>query len=208
MKKAHLFLVVVFLLTGLIPFQAGGRNDGSAPSSGQSQPGKTKPTFTGEFEFHETLKYVSHGVHEIDLRANIPFEIFWHEKVGAWAIKGSVKDAKGTSTATAPNGAKCQGPMKGKIDINGWVSGEKLKPCLFKINIDQEWENYAWVCRVPKVPPYQVECAGFTLNHVFDYVTEATPHSKEVESGIMKGHLYLQLKKFSGTLIDGCGVMY
>jgi len=208
MKKIFVFLVMVFILTGLILFVAGRPGDGAARCSPTNQPGETKPTFTGEFEFHENLKFIRNGVSEIDLRANIPFEISWKEKVGAWAIKGSVKDAKGTSTSTAPNGAKCQGPLTGKIDIDGWVSGEKLKPCLFKINIDQKWEDYVWTCRVPKVPPYQVECVGFTLNHVFDYVTEATPHSKEVQAGIMKGFLYLQLKKFNGTLIDGCGVMY
>ncbi|MGB9004320.1 MAG: hypothetical protein WCB96_01205 [Candidatus Aminicenantales bacterium] len=207
MKKAIPFLALV-LAAGLISFLAGGPADGTAHSSPPSQPGETKPNFTGEFEFHETLKYVSHGVHEIDLRANIPFEISWNDKVGIWAIKGLVKDAKGTSTATAPNGAKCQAALKGKIDIDGLVSGEKLKACLFKLNINQEWEDYVFDCRIPKVPPMQFTESGFTLNHVFDYVTEATPHSKEVQAGIMKGHLYLQLKKFSGTLIDQCGVMY
>jgi len=208
MKKAIPFLALVFAAAGLIPFLAGGPGDMAANPSPQDKAAKAKPTFTGEFEFRENLKFIRNGVSEIDLRANIPFEIAWKEKVGAWAIKGSVKDAKGTSTATAPNGAKCQGPLKGKIDIDGWVSSEKLKPCLFKINIDQKWEDYVWICRVPKVPPYQVDCAGFTLNHVFDYVTEANPHSKKVEAGIMSGIIYLQLKKFSGTLIDGCGVMY
>jgi hypothetical protein len=197
MKKDHPGRVVPGILAALVLF-----------GIGQPQRAEKKPTFTGEFDFHETLEYVQNGVCELDLRANIPFEISWNEKVGAWAIKGEVKEAKGTSTSTAPSGAKCQGPLKGKIGIGGWVTSEKLKACLFKLNIDQEWEDYVWTCRVPKVPPFQVECTGFTLNHVFDYETVSTPHSKRVESGIMKGFLSLQLKKFSGTLIDGCGVMY
>jgi hypothetical protein len=197
MNKDHPGCIVLGILTALVLF-----------GTGQPQPAEKKPTFTGEFDFRETLQYVQNGVCDLDLRANIPFEISWNEKVGAWAIKGEVKEAKGTSTSTAPNGAKCQAPLKGKIDMKGWVTSEKLKACLFKLNIDQEWEDYVWTCRVPKVPPFQVECSGFTLNHVFDYETVSTPHSKKVESGIMKGFLYLQLKKFSGTLIDGCGVMY
>jgi hypothetical protein len=208
MKKAIPFLALVFAAAGLISFSAGGPADGTARSSPPSQPGETKPTFTGEFDFHEALTYVSHGVQKLDFRANIPFEISWNDKVGAWAIKGSAKDAKGTSIATAPNGATCQAPLKGKIDIDGWVSGEKLKACLFDININQKWENYVWICRIPKVPPFQQEVVGFTLKDEFKYLTEAGPHSKQVEDGVMTGIIFLQLKKFSGTLIDGCGVMY
>lgn len=200
--------MAALFLAGLVSFMASGRNEGSGASSAQGQQGNARPTFAGEFEFHEVLTFQQHGVCEVDLRANIPFQISWHEKVGAWAIKGEAKDAKGTSTSTAPGGAKCQGPMKGKIDIDGWVTSEKLKACLFKININQKWEDYVWTCRVPRVPSYQVECAGFVLNHVFDFVTDGKLRSKQVEAGIMKGFLYLRLKRFSGTLIDGCGVMY
>jgi hypothetical protein len=208
MKKAIPFLALVFAAAGLIPFLAGGPGDLAANPSPQDKAAKAKPTFTGEFEFHEALTYVSHGVSKYDFRANIPFEISWDDRVGAWAIKGSAKDAKGTSIATAPNGATCQAPLKGKIDIDGWVSGEKLKACLFDININQKWENYVWICRIPKVPPFQQEVVGFTLKDEFKYLTEAGPHSKKVEDGVMNGVIYLQLKKFSGTLIDGCGVMY
>ena len=43
--------------------------------AGQPQPAEKKQTFTGEFDFHETLEYVQNGVCDLDLRANIPFEI-------------------------------------------------------------------------------------------------------------------------------------
>jgi hypothetical protein len=209
MKKVYSFLVIMFALTGMILFVAGRPGDGATRSSPTSQPGEKKPTFTGEFEFHEVLTFVvPFGVQKLDLRANIPFEISWNNGLGAWAIKGSAKDAKGTSIATAPNGATCQAPLKGKIDIYGGVSGEKLKACLFDININQKWENYVWICRIPKVPPFQQEVVGFTLKDEFKYLTEAGPHSKQVEDGVMKGIIFLQLKKFSGTLIDGCGVIY
>jgi hypothetical protein len=208
MKKAHSFIVILLALTGLILFAARRTGGGAAPSSPPNPSPEKKPTFTGEFDFHETLQYVQNGVHDLDLGANIPFEISWNENVGAWAIKGSAKDAKGTTVATGPYGSKCQGSLKGKIDLDVWVTVEKLKACLFKLNINQAWEGSKWTCRVAKIPPYQVEYPAFELNHVFDYDAGPGPHSKAVESGIMKGHLYLQLKKFSGTLIDGCGVMY
>jgi hypothetical protein len=207
MKKAIPFLALVFAAAGLIPFLAGGPGDLAANPSPQDKAAKAKPTFNGEFEFRENLEYTSHGYHKLDLRANIPFQIAWNDKVGAWAIKGAVKDAKGTSEMSS-NKMTCQADLKGKIDMDGFVSGEKLKACKFKLNINQEWEDYVFDCSGPNLPHLPIEEGGFTLNHVFDYVTEATPHSKEVQAGIMKGHLYLQLKKFSGTLIEQCGVMY
>jgi hypothetical protein len=207
MKRAIPFLALVFAAAGLIPFLAGGPGDLAANPSPRDKAAQAKPTFTGEFEFRETLEFTRNGLHKLDLRANIPFQIAWNDKVGGWAIKGAVKDAKGTSTISS-NKMECHALLIGKIDIDGFVSGEKLKPCLFKLNINQEWEDYVFDCSAPKLGHIQVAEGGFTLNHVFDYVTEATPHSKEVQAGIMKGFLYLQLKKFSGTLIDGCGVMY
>ncbi len=209
MRTPHVFGGIVFFLflTGLGFFPAGGRESGPCPSSAQAPQGRVKPTFTGEFEFREVLEFQQHGKVEVELKANIPFRIFWHEKVGAWAIKGEVKDAKGTSTSTAPGGARCQGPLKGTIELSGWVTVEKLKACLFKLNLDQTWADYVWTCRVPRVPPYKVECAGFTLNHILDFATEGQLRSQNVEAGIMKGFLYLRLTQFSGTMIDGCGVL-
>ncbi len=208
MKKAHSFLVILLALTGLILIAAGRPGEGAAGSCPPNQSTDKKQTFTGEFEMRETLRYVSHGTSEIDLKATIPFVISWDEKIGIWAIKGSVRGAKGTTTQTGGYGSRCQGTMKGRVDIKGFVESEKLKACVFKLEINQEWEKHFQTCHVAKIPPYQVEHPSFELNHVFDYETGPGPHSKTVESGIMKGFLYLQLKKFSGTLIDGCGVMY
>jgi len=209
MKKAHSFLVILLALTGLILIAAGRPGEGAAGSCPPNQSTDKKQTFTGEFEMHETLNYVSHGTSEIDLKATIPFIISWDEKIGAWVIKGSVRGAKGTTAQTGAYGFKCQGAMKGRVDIKGFVESEKLKACVFKLEINQEWEKHFQACHGGKPPMFlKVEHPSFELNHVFDYATSPGSHSKTVESGIMKGFLFLQLKKFSGTLIDGCGVMY
>jgi hypothetical protein len=208
MKNAHPLGIILYALTALIVFGGGRPGDMPTCSSPPNQPGETKPTFTGEFEFHEVLSYVAMGVNKLDLMANIPFKISWNSGLGEWTILGSAKDAKGTSVATSINGATCQAPLKGKIDIWGFVSGEKLKACVFDVRIDQSWEKYVWTCRIPKVPPFQQEMLPFTLKDQFLYLTETGPHSKHVEDVVMKGTIFLQLKKFSGTLIDGCGVMY
>jgi len=227
-RKANLFPFIIFALAGLIAFSANGQGDSNARPSTTSRPkdiavpspeliqpaspsleAKPKPTFTGEFAFQEQLEFtVSGDKNELDLRANIPFQVSWNEKVGAWKISGAVKDARGSATMRSPRGMSCSAVLIGKINIDGSVEGEKLKVCTFKLNINQEWADYVYQCSIPRAGHIQVPELGFTLNHVFDFVTEAGLKSKNVEAGIMKGFLRLQLTKFSGTLIDQCGVMY
>lgn len=227
-RKASSFPLIIFALAGLIAFLAYGQGDSLARPSATSQPkdiavpppepiqptspsveAKPKPTFTGEFAFKEQLEFtVSGDKHELDLRANIPFQVSWNEKVGTWKISGSVKDARGTATMRSSRGMSCSALLIGKIDIDGFVEGEKLKVCTFKLNINQEWDDYVYDCSIPRAGHIQVPELGFTLNHVFDFETEAGLKSKSVQAGIMKGFLRLQITKFSGTLIDQCGVMY
>jgi len=215
MNRVHSFIVILLALVGLVLFVADRPSQGAAGSSPPNQSTDKKQTFTGEFEMHETLSIVGplvsgyRGTSEIDLKATIPIIVSWDEKIGAWVIKGSVRGAKGTTTQTGAYGFLCQGTTKGRVDIKGFVESEKLKACVFKLEINQEWEKHFMTCHGGKPPLFlKLEHPAFDLNHVFDYETEGTQHSKPVESGIMKGHLFLQLKKFSGTLIDGCGVMY
>jgi len=171
--------------------------------------------YKGEFEVQSRLaQTASNGALSYTLKAIVPIKIAWSEDNLRWKITGADQKAQGVVTLTSGAAVNCTGNLTGNVGIVGYVYPEKLKPCLFKLIIFQKWSDATLICTYSFPFPYTQEIpngsATFSLSDDFNYQATAGDHFKQVTytNGILTGILWIKMRSFNGSLIDGCGVTY
>lgn len=174
----------------------------------------SKPEYTGEFELQSGLaQTASNGALSYALKSTIPFKIAWSAENKRWKITGTDQKAQGVVTLTGGT-IDCTGKLTGNVEIVGYIYPEKLKPCLIRIIIFQNWSSANLSCKISFPFPYTQEIpdgsAAFSLSDDFNYEATSGYHSKQVSytNGILTGNLQIKMKSFSGSVIDGCGITY
>jgi hypothetical protein len=171
-----------------------------------------RSTYTGEFELESNLdQTASNGALNYVLKGIVPLKIAWLAENSLWKITGT--DAKAQGTVTLAGGAvNCTGNLTGSVEIVGYVYPEKLKPCMFKLSIFQNWSSATLVCTASFPFAYTQEIpngsAAFSISDDFNYQAISGDHSKQVSytNGMLTGILRIKMRSFSGGLIDGCAV--
>jgi hypothetical protein len=192
-------------------FLLGCETDVDTPSAAGTT---SKPEYKGEFEIQSQLaQTASNGALSYTLKATIPFKIAWSVENNRWKITGTDPKAQGVVTLTG-NAVECTGNLTGDVEIVGYMYPEKLKPCLIKISIFQNWSDATLTCVTSFPFPITQEIpngsAAFSSSDDFNYQATSGYHSKQVSytNGMLTGILQMKMKSFNGSVIDGCAITY
>lgn len=206
--KNFIFLAIVIVIVLLM---LGCESEVDAPSTSV---GTSKSEYKGEFEIQSQLaQTASSGALSYTLKAIIPFKIAWSAENKRWKITGSDQKAQGVVTLTG-GAIDCTGNLTGDVEIVGYLYPEKLKPCLFKISIFQNWSDATLTCTALFPFAYTQEIpngsVAFSLSDDLNYQATSGNHSKQVtyNNDILTGSLQMKMNSFTGSVIDGCGITY
>ncbi len=204
-NKCFLFLFCTFIVLSLLSCE-------DIPEAGSGK--SSKPEYSGVFEVQTQLaQTVSNGALSYSLKATINFTIAWSAENNRWKISGKDQTAKGVVTLSG-GGINCTGDLTGDVEIVGYIYPEKLKPCLIKMSIFQNWSNATLHCKATFPFPYNQDIpngsVAFSISDDFNYTATSGNHSEQVSytSGMLTGNLQIKMKSFNGSVIDGCGITY